>query len=54
MADVYHFNGGDSRKHADIDTVHEDKGCHHLRDADIYDVLYVPEDASVCGTCGNP
>jgi len=54
MADVYHFDGRDSRKHADIGTVHVDKGCHHLSDADVYDVLHVPEWASVCGTCGDP
>lgn len=50
---VYHFDGSESRKHDDIDTVHVDKDCHHLSDADIYDVLHRPENASVCGTCGD-
>jgi len=53
MADMYHFDGTDSRMHADISTVHEDKDCHHLSDARIYDVPYVPDDATVCGTCGS-
>ena len=54
MADVYYYDARDSKAHADINTLHVDKECHHLSDARVYDVLYKPKDATICGTCGDP
>ena len=51
---MYHFDASDSRAHADIDTAHEDEDCRHLGSSDdVRQVHYLPEDASVCGTCGS-
>jgi len=52
---AYYFNATDSKAHGDIVTVHEDADCHHLSDAErVAGVRAVPEDASVCETCGDP
>jgi len=51
----YWFDSDDSTRHEDIGTVHANRDCHHLRSVQrVSGVLEVPEDASVCGTCGDP
>ena len=52
--EVYHYDARDSKAHADIETIHVDKDCHHLSNARVFDVLHKPDQASVCGTCGDP
>ena len=52
---VYYFDADDSTAHEDISTVHEAYDCHHLDGvARVNGVLEVPDDASICGTCGDP
>lgn len=50
----YWFDADESTAHADITTAHAEYDCHHLSNVTrVNGVLDVPDDASVCGTCGD-